>query len=198
MDRLFCWVAAMTLASKITLARIFLVPVIVIIAFRYGQSFDAGDPDPLLRWSAVGLFVVAALSDALDGWIARRFNQRSQLGAFLDPLADKLLMGWGVLVGTLVDWGEAGWHLPMWFAIVVWSRDGLMIIGLIILKRAKGHIEFEPHVSGKYATAAQFTTLAWMTFGIVKIDPVWPCAVATFFTAWSAAAYFQQARKLMA
>ena len=187
----------MTLASKITIARISLVPVIVVLAFRYGASFDAGDPNPWLRWLAVGLFVIAALSDALDGWIARRFDQRSQLGAFLDPLADKLLMGWGVLVGTLVNWGEVGWHLPMWFAIVVWTRDGLMIIGLIIVKRANKSIEFKPHVSGKYATAAQFTTLAWVTFGILKVDPVWPCAVAAFFTAWSAVAYFQQAVSLM-
>lgn len=187
----------MTFASTITLARILLVPVIVVLAFRYGASLEAGEPIAGLRWAAVGLFIIAALSDALDGWVARRFDQRSQLGAFLDPLADKLLMGWGVLVGTLVDWGEVGWHLPMWFAIVVWSRDGLIVLGLIILKRAKRNIEFKPHVAGKYATAAQFITLAWVTFGIVKMDPVWPCAVATFFATWSAVVYFQQAVGLM-
>ena len=131
----------MTFASTITIARILLVPVIVVLAFRYGASLEAGEPIARLRWAAVGLFIIAALSDALDGWVARRFDQRSQLGAFLDPLADKLLMGWGVLVGTLVDWGEVGWHLPMWFAIVVWSRDGLIVLGLIILKRAKRNIE---------------------------------------------------------
>ncbi len=187
----------MTFATKITVTRILLVPVFVVLAFRYGASMDAGNPDPWLRWLAVAVFVIAAVSDGIDGWVARHFHQQSQLGAFLDPLADKLLMGWGVLVGTLVDWGEVGWHLPMWFAIVVWSRDGLMIIGLIVLKRAKDRIEFKPHWSGKYATAAQFTTLAWVTFGIVKIDPVWPCAVAALFTAWSAVAYFQQAVRLM-
>jgi CDP-diacylglycerol--glycerol-3-phosphate 3-phosphatidyltransferase/cardiolipin synthase len=158
---------------------------------------DAGSPDEALRWLAVSIFVIAALSDALDGWIARRFDQFSKLGAFLDPLADKLLMGWGVLVGTLVDWGEPGWHLPMWFAIVVWSRDALMIIGLIILKRTKRRIEFKPHFSGKFSTASQFITLAWVTLGVLKMDPVWPCAVATFFITWSAIAYFQQARALM-
>lgn len=187
----------MTFASTITIARILLVPLIVVLAFRYGASLEAGEPIARLRWAAVGLFIIAALSDALDGWVARRFDQRSQLGGFLDPLADKLLMGWGVLVGTLVDWGEVGWHLPMWFAIVVWSRDGLIVLGLIILKRAKRNIEFKAHVAGKYATAAQFITLAWVTFGIVKVDPVWPCMVATFFAIWSAVAYFQQAVGLM-
>ena len=187
----------MTFASKITVTRILLVPVFVILAFRYGSTMDAGNPDPWLRWLAVAVFVIAAVSDGIDGWVARHFDQQSQLGAFLDPLADKLLMGWGVLVGTLVDWGEPGWHLPMWFAIVVWSRDALMILGLIILKRARERIEFKPHFSGKFATATQFITLAWVTFGVVKIDPVWPCSVAAFFTVWSAIAYFQQARSLL-
>lgn len=187
----------MTLASKITIARILLVPVFVILAFRYGAGVDAGQPDPWLRWTAVGFFVIAALSDALDGWVARRFNQRSPLGAFLDPLADKLLMGHGVLVGALVDWGEPGWHLPMWFAMVVWTRDGLMIIGLLVLKAAKCRIHFEPHLSGKLATAAQMTALAWVTFGLIDVAPLWPCVVAALLTAWSAVAYFQQARGLL-
>lgn len=187
----------MTFATKITVTRILLVPVFVVLAFRYGASMDAGNPDPWLRWLAVSVFVIAAVSDGIDGWVARHYHQQSKLGAFLDPLADKLLMDWGVLVGTLVDWGEPGWHLPMWFAIVVWSRDALMIIGLLILKRAKDHIDFKPHFSGKFSTATQFITLAWVTFGILKIDPVWPCAVAAFFTVWSAVAYFQQAVGLM-
>lgn len=187
----------MTFASKITVTRILLVPVFVVLAFRYGATMDAGSPDEVLRWWAVGIFTAAALSDGIDGWIARRFNQQSQLGAFLDPLADKLLMGWGVLVGTLVDWGEPGWHLPMWFAIVVWSRDAMMIIGLIILKRSKRRIKFRPHISGKFSTATQFITLAWITFGVIKINPVWPCSVAAFFTAWSALAYFKQAVGLL-
>ena len=187
----------MTLASKITVTRILLVPVFVVLAFRYGAAFDAGQPESWLRWAAVAVFFIAAVSDGIDGWVARRFHQQSRLGAFLDPLADKLLMGWGVLVGTLVDWGQPGWHLPMWFAIVVWGRDALMIIGLIILKRAGKHIEFKPHFSGKYATATQFIALAWVTLGVIQIEPVWPCSVAAFFTAWSAVAYFEQARGLL-
>lgn len=187
----------MTLATKITVGRILLVPVFVVLAFRYGATFDAGEPDARLRWWAVGVFVFAALSDGIDGWVARRFNQRSQLGAFLDPLADKLLMGFGVLVGSLVDWGQQGWHLPMWFAIVVWSRDGLMILGLIILKRAKCPIHFSPHIAGKLATASQMTALAWVTFGMTSVPAVWPCAIAGLCTAWSAVIYFEQARSLL-
>ena len=73
----------------------------------------------------------------------------------------------------------------------------MIIIGLIILKRAKDHIEFKAHPAGKFATIGQMVTLAWVTFGIIKIDPVWPCAVAAALTAWSAVAYFQQAVSLM-
>jgi len=190
-------IVGVTLASKITIGRILLVPVFVVLAFRYGAGFDAGHPEPWLRWAAVGVFVFAALSDGIDGWVARRFNQRSQLGAFLDPLADKLLMGFGVLVGTLVDWGQPGWHLPMWFAIVVWTRDGLMIIGLLILRRAKRAIHFKAHFSGKFATATQMIALAWVTLGLTSVPPAWPCAVAALFTAWSAVAYYQQAAGLL-
>lgn len=187
----------MTTATKITVGRILLVPVFVGLAFRYGATIDAGDPEPLLRWWTVGIFVFAALSDGIDGWVARRFNQRSRLGAFLDPLADKLLMGFGVLVGTLVDWGRPGWHLPMWFAIVVWTRDGLIIIGLLILKRARVPIHFSAHPSGKLATASQMVALAWVTIGLTELSPAWPSAAAACFTAWSAVAYFQQARALL-
>ena len=71
----------MTLANKVTIGRILLIPVFVVAVLYYQESGVAWH-----RWLALGVFLTASLSDALDGWIARRFHQRSQLGAVLDPL----------------------------------------------------------------------------------------------------------------
>ena len=170
----------------------------MIQAFRYGDGVDAGQPDPWLRWTAVGVFVIAALSDALDGWVARRFDQRSPLGAFLDPLADKLLMGHGVLVGALVDWGQPGWHLPMWFAIVVWSRDAVVSFGIWYLHHRRVALEFRPHWSGKVATVTQMVALGWVMLGWIDFAPLWPCLVAAVLTAWSGVAYVRQGLAMLA
>ena len=102
----------MTFASKITIARICLVPVYVALAFYYGHSVKSGQPDESLRWWALGVFVLAASSDGIDGWVARRFNQCSKFGAYIDPIADKALLLAGVITLSLVDWGAPGWRLP--------------------------------------------------------------------------------------
>ncbi|HEX5791541.1 MAG TPA: hypothetical protein VFY13_10315, partial [Luteolibacter sp.] len=76
-------------------------------------------------------------------------------------------------------------------------RDGLMILGLIILKRARCPLHFEAHLSGKLATASQMLALAWVTFGFTIASPVWACVAATVCTAWSALVYFKQGAALM-
>ncbi|PAW70679.1 MAG: hypothetical protein B9S30_02160, partial [Verrucomicrobiia bacterium Tous-C5FEB] len=113
----------MTLASKITVSRIVLIPVFAMLAWRYGQSVAAGEANELLRWWALAVFLVAAASDGIDGWIARRFNQKSDFGAFIDPIADKGLMLTGVVMAGLFDWGDAGWRLPLWYVALVFLRE---------------------------------------------------------------------------
>ena len=94
----------MTLASKITVSRIVLIPVFVLLAWRYGQSVTAGEANESLRWWALAVFLVAAASDGVDGWIARHFNQKSDFGAFIDPIADKVLVAvMGYFGQRLVD-----------------------------------------------------------------------------------------------
>ena len=75
----------MTFASKITITRILMVPGFAVMALAYGASVKGGLPDERLRWWALALFVTAAASDGIDGWVARRFNQISKLGAFSIP-----------------------------------------------------------------------------------------------------------------
>jgi phosphatidylglycerophosphate synthase len=81
-----------TNASKITITRICMVPVFALLALAYGHTVQQGIPDERLRWWALAVYIAAAASDGIDGWVARRFNQRSAFGAFIDPIADKSVL----------------------------------------------------------------------------------------------------------
>ena len=82
----------MTTANKITLFRILLIPIFVLVTLDYIRDYRRGDAEDWQRWVACAIFAVAVVSDAVDGFIARRYNQKTELGAFLDPLADKTLL----------------------------------------------------------------------------------------------------------
>ena len=182
----------MTLASKITIARILLVPVFAVLAVSYGRSVETGNPDEHLRWWALAVFVTASATDGVDGWIARRFNQRSKFGAFIDPIADKSLLLTGVVTLSLVDWGAVGWRLPLWFAALVVMRDCVILGGILILYSGRRKVAIAPHWSGKVCTVAQMFALGWVMLRVVWFPPFWPCVAAGFFTVWSAVAYVRQ------
>src|SRR3982751_333420 len=98
----------MTTANKITIVRILLIPAFVTMAIYYGQSVQAGTPQEWQRFTAIALFLIAAVSDGLDGFVARRFNQRSTLGGILDPIADKGLLLSGIITLSIRTWSEVG------------------------------------------------------------------------------------------
>ncbi|MEN2975939.1 CDP-alcohol phosphatidyltransferase family protein [Tistrella bauzanensis] len=125
------------LPNLITTARILTVPVIVWLVLR---DFMA---------EAFWLFLIAGVSDGIDGWIARRFDARTRLGTWLDPLADKLL-----IVGTFVALGWQNW-LPVWLVMAVVFRD-LMIVGGVMLGQTVGQpFAISPSKASKVNTAAQ-------------------------------------------
>jgi CDP-diacylglycerol--glycerol-3-phosphate 3-phosphatidyltransferase/cardiolipin synthase len=186
-----------TFASKITIARICLVPVYVALAFYYGHSVKSGQPDESLRWWALGVFVLAASSDGIDGWVARRFNQCSKFGAYIDPIADKALLLAGVITLSLVDWGAPGWRLPLWFAAIVVLRDGIILGGIKILYVNHREVKIVPHWTGKITTVAQMFAIGWVMLRVTEISPVYPCAVAAFFTIWSSIAYIRQGQRIL-
>lgn len=188
----------MTFASKITIGRICLVPVFAILAICYGQTVTGGVPREALRWWALAVFVTAAGTDGLDGWIARRFNQCSKFGAFIDPIADKALLLTGVITLSLVDWGSPGWRLPIWFAIVVILRDCVILGGIKILYLHHRKVGIRPHWTGKVCTVAQMFALGWVMLRVTVLPPVYPCLVAGVFTVWSGIAYFRQGRRILA
>jgi len=187
----------MTFASKITIGRICLVPVYAVFAILYGQTVRNGSPDESLRWWALGIFVTAAATDGVDGWIARRFNQISKFGAFIDPIADKALLLTGVITLSLVDWGKEGWGLPLWFAAVVILRDCVILGGIKILWKNHRDVKFSPHWSGKICTVSQMVAIGWVMLKVVPLSPIYPCLIAAVFTVWSMFAYLGQGWRIL-
>ncbi len=187
----------MTFASKITIARICLVPVYAALAFYYGHTVKTGQPVEALRWWALGVFVFAAATDGVDGWIARHFNQCSKFGAFIDPIADKALLLTGVVTLSLVDWGSPGWRLPLWFAALVILRDCIIIGGIRILWNHHRDVRFAPHWTGKVTTVAQMFAIGWVMLRMTVFPPLYPCLVAGFFTIWSSIAYIRQGQRIL-
>lgn len=147
----------MTTANKITLARIFMIPLFVLMAVYYGRSVARGEPQEWQRYTAIALFVIAAASDGLDGYIARRYHQRSQLGVILDPIADK-----GLLITAIITLSISNWHyeLPAWFPVLVIARDVIVIGGALVLHLLTGKVKVRPSWTGKCATALQMVALS--------------------------------------
>ncbi|MDA7922226.1 CDP-alcohol phosphatidyltransferase family protein [Verrucomicrobiales bacterium] len=149
----------MTLANKITITRILLIPVFVLFAAYYSKSITEGVENIDLRICALVVFAVASLSDALDGYIARNFNQSTRLGRALDPVADKLLLLCGVVVLSVTNWHTG---LPIWFAVLVIARDVLIILGVLYLHHTIGEVKMRPLVSSKICTFLQLSCVCWV------------------------------------
>jgi cardiolipin synthase len=132
------------LPNLITLARLFSVPVMVWLIFdeRYGTAF----------W----VFVAAGVSDALDGYIAKRFDQRTRLGALLDPIADKAL-----LAGVYVSLGLAG-QLPGWLVGIVILRDFLIVAGFVLINATAAPKRFGPLYISKVNTLVQIVLIGFV------------------------------------
>jgi cardiolipin synthase len=118
---------------------------------------------------ALYLFVIASLTDLLDGLFARLTNQKTPLGTFLDPLADKFL-----LVTSFILFAIHGW-IPKWLAISVISRDLIVVIGWFLLFMITHKSEVEPVIMGKIAISLQMITLAYVLLNInIKSLPLIP------------------------
>src|ERR1700752_4133629 len=102
----------MTAANKITLVRIGLIPGFVWLAWAYGRSFAGGQPEESYRFGAIAIFILAACTDGIDGFVARQFHQESRLGAILDPIADKGLVAAALAVLAV---SRGAHHVPFLF-----------------------------------------------------------------------------------
>jgi cardiolipin synthase (CMP-forming) len=149
----------MTLANKITVARICLIPVFVWSACNYGSSVVRSAPAEELHILAIVTFCLAAITDGLDGFVARRLNQKSRLGSILDPIADKALM-----FGAVITLSSSGWRpsLPWFFPCIIISRDLLLGVGFFVLAKLGGRVEVRPSWIGKTATVLQIVCILWV------------------------------------
>ena len=181
-----------TLASRITLLRLLLVPVFAVLAIYYGISIEENHPEEWLRWSALITFVVAAASDGLDGFIARRFNQRSHFGAIIDPIADKALLLTAIITLSLVNWGPEDWSIPLWFAALVIVRDCTILGGIALLHFLHHPVRIEPRWTGKVCTFTQMVAIGWVMLKVVPFSPIYPVSVAALFTIWSGVDYVRE------
>ena len=173
------------LANQITLFRILLIPVFAGFALYYAHSVKEGSPVEHLRYSAIAVFVIASLSDALDGWIARNFNQRTTLGAILDPLADKLLLVAAVCILSFSAWPV---RLPLWFVIILISREILTIVGAFVIQFAAGKVTIQPHWTGKIST---FTQLGSIGCSMLNLDNfITPVSIVASIFAFSSGMYY--------
>jgi cardiolipin synthase len=181
-------VGKLTLANQLTLLRIILIPAFVLLLI-YGEL-----------GAALVVFVIAGVTDALDGLIARLARQGTSLGAWLDPMADKLLLVSTFVVLTIPSIPMVN-HLPVWLTVTVISRD-IVIVGVVaIVNLAVGPRTFKPSLLGKAATAAFIVTSVVVLYfnyreeTSVLVDlGVW---LSLGLTLASAGDYFFRLRKLI-
>jgi cardiolipin synthase len=151
---------ALTPANQLTLLRMFLIPAFVILVV-YGH----------LGW-ALTVFITAGVTDALDGVIARRSGQHTSLGAWLDPMADKLLLLTTFVILTLPGLGLAN-RLPIWLTVLIIFRDVGIVLTVAIVNLAIGPRTFRPSMLGKVATATYIVTaVAAMLFNYLGYHSV--------------------------
>jgi cardiolipin synthase len=140
------------LPNILTILRILMVPLFVYMLV-YGHS----------GW-ALGLFVAAGLTDALDGAIARMWNQQTTLGRYLDPLADKMLLTSAFVVLAVMAW------IPFWVLLIVVSRDIILLVGTVVMHLTQGEYDINPSLLGKTTTFFQLVMVVLALLMVTGVD----------------------------
>ena len=146
----------MTTANKITILRILLIPFFVVEVLYFVETGNE-----LHRLLAIISFAMAAILDGVDGYVARHFNQWSELGTVLDPLADKLLLVSGIVVLSF-DHAPRLAVIPLWLTGTIIGRDLLPGIGAVTVRLTVGKITVRPRLTGKIATVLQMAVVLWI------------------------------------
>ena len=169
----------MTLANKITLVRVFMIPAYLVTMYLSGGQ--AG----LWMWLSLIIFIVASVTDFIDGFIARKYHQTSDFGKFLDPLADKLLTI--AAMSMYCEWGV----FPAWVLMIVLTRD-FAVSGLRMVAGPKGKV-IAAGKSGKFKTASTMVGLcAMMALPGIDILNTVVIAMIAITTVYSGVEYFIQ------
>jgi CDP-diacylglycerol--glycerol-3-phosphate 3-phosphatidyltransferase len=140
----------MTWPMGLTTLRLLLLPV-----FLYVLLTDANSEAHRLRWLAVAIFAVMAITDKLDGYLARRLNQTSHLGTLLDPLADKLLVACSVILLSFAWVAPRGFKIPWYVVVAIYGKDVTVALGSLALLAILGKVRVTPRLLGKLGTFLQ-------------------------------------------
>ena len=177
------------LANNITVLRILLVPVFILSLLYYSPEKE------YLRLAATALFLGACLTDALDGYLARKMNQKTVLGSYIDPIADKLLLSSGFLSLSFMPHLAPSMKIPGWVAISVISRDVIILTGSMLIFLSTGSLKAAPLFIGKLTTVVQMTTLC----AVLLAAPSWLERIlfvtTVFLTALSGILYIRVGEK---
>ncbi len=166
----------LTLANKITIGRILLIPVFIAVLLSYTLDHD------YFRWWALGIYLLAEITDVLDGYIARRFYQKTKAGSILDPLADKFFLISALIILYIV--GERyAWDVrfPLWLVVAFVARDVILILGWLLIEVMRCPMEIKPNVWGKVTAFLQAVC-------VVAVFVQYHLAYVTWWLALAAAA----------
>jgi cardiolipin synthase (CMP-forming) len=175
----------MNLANRLTMLRIFLVPVFIasLLYFTPERHY--------LYTVAVLVYLLACVTDGLDGYLARRMNEHTQLGSYIDPIADKLLLLSGYLSLSLMPHIPADMHVPAWVTLTVISRDVVILLGSVIIFIATGKLKAKPLFVGKVTTVVQMGTLLASLLALPWNIREVLFVLTVIFTLWTAMLYIR-------
>lgn len=178
----------LTPANQLTILRMIFIPVFVILLV-----YDH------LGW-AFAIFILAGVTDGLDGLIARWFQQKTSLGAYLDPIADKLLLTTSFVVLSIKGMGLPN-LVPLWLTILVISRDVILVSSVLIIVISTGHRTFAPSIYGKATTCSQILTIvAVLYWNYRNISPPvlqWLFVGTAAITVYSGLDYVYRGKKMV-
>ena len=175
----------MNLANQWTLSRILLVPVFIasLLYFSPERSY--------FHTVAVFVYLLACITDALDGYLARKMNQETALGNTIDPIADKLLLLSGYLSLSLMPNIPESMRVPAWVTLVVISRDVVILAGCLIIFVITGALKVKPLFIGKVTTVVQMGALFASLLGLPWSLKSWLYFLAAGFTLLSGLFYIR-------
>ena len=183
----------MTWATRITILRIILVPVFVTFIITYD---DTDSREEIWRYAAIGVFLLASISDAVDGYLARHWNQGSALGALLDPIADKLLLFAALVTLSLMPLNHLR-PFPIWFPAIIISRDALLLGGYSILRHFHVPMDIRPHWTGKVSTVFTLMAIGAVLFKLGNAATLALCALGAGFALVCTVIYVRQGLNLL-
>lgn len=188
----------MNLPNKITLSRVFMIPFFILfltVDFGWGTMRIGGVEMPVEHFVGALIFIIASVTDWLDGYLARKNNLVTNMGKFLDPLADKLLVSAAFIL--LVEMGIA----PAWVVIVIISRE-FAVTGLRLILAGGGEVVAANQL-GKIKTVAQILAIASLLLNNIFFEAIGipfgqiMLYIALIFTAWSGVDYFVKNRRIL-